>query len=360
MERLYSEASIRHVTSGLRQVREYGRQHQFLTEVRRVVRDIAPRLPPLPGMSPPSTWTIERILSTTRDACSARLGTKDGETMAILKLARTAEAMAAMRREIRNLRQLDADRRLEELRPVLPRVLACGEARGCLFLLQQALPGLDARRVLSDSLAVEHMQMAAARNISLLHRHTARTTIISSTLTDRWIDEPMRAVSALGRWYPRIARSSASIESLARGLCEALLGRSLTVSWVHGDFSPGNLRVTVDGLQVTGILDWENSTRNGFPPLDLMQLVLSTRMLHEGRELGHVLRVLLHGGGLSAHERRLLEMSEPGRLADGLGLRELLILSWLRHVSDNLGRSSALNRHRWWVRKNVESVLAQV
>jgi aminoglycoside phosphotransferase len=360
----YSEASIRRMASGLRRLRAYGRRRQFVGEVRSVVREILATVSSTPDSLPPiSTWAIERILSTTKDACAVSLGSghdrTDRNTVAILKVARRPRALAAMRREIQTLRLLAADRRLVELRALLPKVLAYGEVRGYFFLLEQALSGLDARRILSDSRAAERVQAAAARSINLLHRRTADSTVIDRTLTERWVDEPMRAVTALGYWHPRIARSSIAIEGMAKGLREALLGRRLVVSWVHGDFSPGNIRATADGLNVTGIVDWENSTRNGLPILDVMELTLSTRVEREGSELGVVLLGLLHGGGLTAHELRLLEIARSSLGEDGLGLRELLMLSWLRHVADNLARSSDLNRHRWWVRENVESVLAQ-
>src|SRR5262249_45311498 len=107
-----------------------------------------------------------------------------------------------------------------------------------------------------------------------------------------------------------------------------------------------------------GVVDWENSSSSGLPMLDVVELVLSTRVERGGYELGDVLLGLLHGGGLTAHELRLLEIARTSLGEDGLGLRELLMLSWLRHVADNLARSSDLSRHRWWVRENVESVLA--
>jgi len=47
-----------------------------------------------------------------------------------------------------------------------------------------------------------------------------------------------------------------------------LAGRTLTVSWVHGDFTPGNILVTPDGTSVTGIIDWDHSASKELPQLD--------------------------------------------------------------------------------------------
>jgi aminoglycoside phosphotransferase (APT) family kinase protein len=129
---------------------------------------------------------------------------------------------------------------------------------------------------------------------------------------------------------------------------------------VHGDFSPGNLRVTPDGGRITGIVDWENSSSVDLPMLDLLQLILSSRVERERCELGDVLGKLLNVSGLAAHEARLLDRAQSCLGGEALEFRDLLLLTWVRHVADNLTRSSDLNRHRWWVKKNVESVLARL
>lgn len=359
---LYLGAGTRRLMSGLRQLHEYRRQRQFVAEARCAIEEILPALPPMAAdLPPPTAWTIERILSTTKDAAAVGLSSAfDGIPVAVLKLARGPEAVTSMRREIEIVRHLTADPRLGELHSVLPKVLACGETRQHFFLLEQALPGVDARRLLSDRRAAERVQVAAAVTVSRLHQCTASAVVVDDALADLWVDQPMRAVRGLGYWHPAIARREMSIEALADELHKALLGRRLVVSWVHGDFSPGNIRVTSDGEKVTGILDWETSSINGLPMLDVVQLVLSTRVERKRCELGDVLRTLLTGAGPSAHELRLLEVAQSSLGGDALSFRNLLVLSWLRHVADNLARSSELNRHRWWVRENVESVLAQV
>jgi aminoglycoside phosphotransferase (APT) family kinase protein len=345
--------------SGVRLLTEYRRQREFASEARSVVREMLPTLPPLTGVPPPDSWAVDRILSTTVDAATVSLRSRlHGGAVAILKLARSSEAQLSMRREVETLRRLSAEPRLEELWPVLPTVLASGVSRGCSFFLQRAMPGVDARLVLSDTAAAERMQTAAAATVRLLHQCTARTAVVSRPMTDRWIDQRSRAVEALGQWYPAIAKNQSLIEVLADGLRRALLGRRVVLSCVHGDLSPGNLRLAADGETVTGLLDWETSDFDDLPILDVVQLVVSTRVLRERRELGDVVRTVLDGGALTACERGLLEAGRWTMPAPELPIRDLVVLSWLRHVTDNLSRSSELHRHRWWVRRNVERVLA--
>jgi aminoglycoside phosphotransferase (APT) family kinase protein len=151
-----------------------------------------------------------------------------------------------------------------------------------------------------------------------------------------------------------------SIESVSRELGKTLEGQRIAVSCVHGDFSAGNIRATPDGGRVTGIVDWENSAPQDLPMLDIVNLMLSIRIVRERCELGHILRTWLTGGGLTAEELQLLEMSQSSLGGHLLGFHDLVVLAWLRHVADNLARSSQLEKHRWWVSQNVERVLSAV
>jgi Phosphotransferase enzyme family len=357
----YPQSGTRHVLAGMRQVREYSRQLLFASEARRAVAEILPTLPPANDLPSTPTWTINQILSTTNDAQVLSLSAaSNGVVVAVLKVSSGSQAADSMRRESEVLRCLAADPRLEELHPVLPAVIGCGQTRNHSFLLLKPMPGLDARTVISGPAAVERFQAAASAIVSLLHQRTAIPAVVDRTLTDRWVDQPIQRVRDLGGEHRAIARISASIDGLATDLRKSLLGKRLTLSRVHGDFSPGNLRMSPDGGGVTGVVDWENSNAVDLPMLDLVQLILSTRVEREHSELGDVLRRLVNVAGLAPHEARILDTAQSCLGGDTLDFRDLLVLTWLRHVSDNLTRSSDLNRHRWWVRKNIESVLARL
>ncbi len=357
----YPQAGTQHVLTGMRQVREYSRQLLFTSEARRAVAEILPNLPPTTDLPSTGTWTIGRILSTTNDAQVLSLSSApDGVVTAVLKLARRSRAANSMLLETEVLRSLAADARLDALHGVLPRVLACGQTSNHSFLLLKALPGLDARAVIRGRAAMERVQAAASETVNLLHRRTAAMAAVDEAMVERWVDQPLNTVRGLANGHQGIDRMAASIDRLASGLRAALLGKQLTVSRVHGDFSPGNLRVTPDGGRITGIVDWENSSSLDLPMLDLLQLILSSRVERERCELGDVLGKLLNVAGLAAHEARLLDKAQSCLGGEALEFRDLLLLTWLRHVADNLTRSSDLNRHRWWVKKNLESVLARL
>jgi thiamine kinase-like enzyme len=146
-------------------------------------------------------------------------------------------------------------------------------------------------------------------------------------------------------------------DRLMTELHDALMGRMLSVSWVHGDFTPGNILLTPDAAAVTGILDWDQAAPQDLPQLDLALLFLSTRMLEQRRELGDVVRHILNADQWSPHEDDLLNTAKMSLPGDALGVREMVLLAWLRHIEANLTKATRYRDNWLWTAKNIECVL---
>ena len=134
-----------------------------------------------------------------------------------------------------------------------------------------------------------------------------------------------------------------------------MAGKSAELTWTHGDYTPGNLLMAPDGDSVCGVVDWGGASASGIGPLDVGLLLLTTRMLRERRELGEVVTDVIGGDGLSGHE--LARLTAAGPDADP---RHLILLCWLRHLSDNLRKSDLYRRHPVWRARNVDTVLRKV
>jgi hypothetical protein len=139
----------------------------------------------------------------------------------------------------------------------------------------------------------------------------------------------------------------------------ALTGRETTLSWIHGDFTPGNVLLGPDASSVTGIVDWGQARPAGLPALDAVLWVLSLDAGRRGEPMGRVV-----GRSLSwrqwPDDNPLAGSATTAPGACGFDPSDLVLLSWLYHVADNLRNTDRYARHRWWWAANVEPVLAKV
>jgi aminoglycoside phosphotransferase (APT) family kinase protein/O-antigen/teichoic acid export membrane protein len=360
MRGVYATAVALRLLSLLQRTREYPRARQRLAGARGVLPDIMPAIMPLPDVPPAVTWIIHRVLPSASDMTVLTLGPDGYAPVALLKLPRTIAAVRSLEQQERVLARLHTVDRLSEWRRLLPRVLARGELRGQAYMVEQMLPGQDARSLLSRPATRMRVEAAAATAIGELHRCTAVRAVVEGALLNDLIDEPLRIMRSAVAMLPRAVRYDEAIERLAAELRGAFVGRTLSLSTVHGDFFPGNILVTPDGAMVTGIIDWDHATADGLPVLDLLLLLLSTRMLVQHRDLGDVVWSSLDGADWTQHERELLDSVWATLPGDAIELRAMILLCWVKHVAANLTKSTWYAGHRLWVANTIERVLQRL
>jgi hypothetical protein len=282
----------------------------------------------------------------------AIVGRRRARPCVAVKLALTAGAAAGLEREGRALAALHADARLEGWRPLVPRRLATGALSGRCYAIDSAVPDAPALTVSGDATVLAAVQEGAAEAIGVLHRRTAASVVAGDVLVGQWVHAPAAMLAEHGG--PRSARV---LRELADGLGRALQGRTLTAGWVHGDFWPGNLLVRPDG-GLSGIVDWDAAGPRELPLHDVLHLLLYTRRLLGGEELGEVILGQLREPRWSARERRVLR-AHGGAADEVLSERDGVLLYWLRHAAGHT-RQQAGSRspgYRVWRRRNVDRVL---
>jgi Phosphotransferase enzyme family len=164
-------------------------------------------------------------------------------------------------------------------------------------------------------------------------------------------------------------RRVSDVERLGTMLRQALVGWRMPVSWTHGGYTPGNVRVAGVRGPVTGIVDW-GGARPGQPALiDEYLMILTASCQVEGADLGAVVAERLRVGGLSDRERNALraarnrpdtEIGDRERIDRRIDERVAILLTWLHHAAD-LWRKRATypDHHSWWA-ANVAPVLDAV
>jgi len=341
----------------LRRAWDYPSNRRRMAKASKMVPNILSFIAPLAGIPAPVSWRVQRLVPTVSDLTVITLGPMDQPPAAVLKLPRSDSAMATLRRQRAVLAALHADPRLGRWRALLPVILAEGVIAGQPYLVEQMLPGLESRRLIANPTSRTKTQAVAAATIGELHRWTATSSTTDAGMLKRWIDEPLCLIRRSRATRPVEAGNAQALKRLAAELHSALAGRTLAVSWVHGDFFPGNFLMTPDAATVTGIVDWELAAHDDLPLLDLVQLFLSTRMLVQRRGLGDTVRELLEGTGWTAHEHALLDAAQAALPGDTIDMRTMVLLCWLRHLAANLTKSTRYIGHDLWMRQNIDPVL---
>jgi aminoglycoside phosphotransferase (APT) family kinase protein len=306
-------------------------------------------------------WRIKRLISVDAARAVVAVGPPQAHApAAVVKVSRDRAAARIMERERSVLSELRSHPRLAELRRLLPDEMAWGRIGDQAFVVESALPGVDARTLLDDPKRRARLTGAALGVAALLHRQTGSIVTVDQALTARWIEEPVREIQKLGAAYPRIAQHSGALEDFSRRLGEALLGRRMLAGWLHGDLFPGNILISPDGTTVHGLVDWDLAAADDLPALDAMHFLIGAHLIRTHSELGNVVLGLLDGDGFAPDEMATAEAELRRMGGDALTFREAVLLTWLRHVGWNLRKTAHFRRHRLWVKANVETVIGSL
>jgi Ser/Thr protein kinase RdoA (MazF antagonist) len=319
-----------------------------------VVRRRAERL--LEGIGDWEIGTLHRARSGTR---IARLRSARSGRDAILKITDAPEGALGLDRERTVLSRLAAEPRLEALRPLVPDVLAAGSADGWSYVVQRSLPGVPApagamrppRSLLAEASAL------AAR----MHEATAMPRTIAEAEVDAWIGRPIAAVRDLAA--RRLGPSEiAALDHLAVELEMAVTGATVPLGWMHGDLWSQNILVDDDPAgTITGLVDWDSASDAGLAAHDQLHLVLYTRKVLDGTEIGvQICRALRMYADWDAAEESALATATahlPG-VGESTRRRLAIHLYWLRLVAMNLARQPRATRAGHWLDDNVRAVLA--
>ncbi|HEY2192769.1 MAG TPA: aminoglycoside phosphotransferase family protein [Actinomycetospora sp.] len=289
----------------------------------------------------------------------AILTAADGSTRFVLKVARSEEAAAELRHQRTVLDTLRADPALRGLRDMLPEVLRLERSRdgAPVVGVETLLPGTTLEALLSTGPEPPtRLLTPTIETIRTLHERSGRVETIRTAHLRDWVDAPLGRLRGTCR---TLAPASVdAVDQLGRQLHDALTGRRVLVSWTHGDFTPGNVLLDEGSHHVTGIVDWAGGRPRQLAPTDEHTMLLAAEALRRRRSIGAVVTEQL--GGLAPGDGLLSlqddPRSRPAR-AQGLDVRTLTLLSWLRHVEEMQRKSVRYRAHRVWWALNVEPVL---
>lgn len=289
------------------------------------------------------------------DTAAVLLRPEQGPPTAVLKVARGLRGAAELRTQRRVLAELAVQPGLDEQwRELLPRILAFDERPNATMSVESYRPGMDLAEVFAQHPnQFEELTTAALSAVAPLHLSTAMFVVVDNVcLLRRWVIEPLAELMDMCRRLdPRMVPE---VERLGSMLRQALVGKRLPVSWTHGGYTPGHVRVAGAQGPVTGIVDW-GGARPGQPALiDNYLMILTASCQVERADLGKVVAERLRAGGLTNRERNALratqnrsdeDIDDDDRIDESVAI----LLTWLHHAAESWRkRATHPNQYIWW------------
>ena len=348
--------NINNVIRGIRSSRFLPLNAITLKRARRIISEVTVSSSSLEV----SGWSKLTVIPTFSDMAVVAVGPEHSDAEGIIKITRSSHAKICYAKQITILAALSGDERLSSLKPLIPVISYQGITDNQFYSIERRIPGVSA----IDSIIMQEswiqVCIAAIKAIRLLHDQTTKTMCVGDEILQHWIGDRLGIISRLYRQSRPGFLSQGAIAQISEYLHKSLLNQQFAVTWVHGDYWPGNLLVNPHNLDITGIIDWESAGPDELPETDVLFLFMTTRMLRTGMEFGEVAIDLLSNPFLTIDEKRIIKEADLDSMLDTPSLRTLALLTWLRHVSDALNRTSGRSTNWYWNYLNVEKVLRTI
>jgi hypothetical protein len=326
-----------------------------LPELRWAAR-VAPRLVAGLEEGRQAEWRTEAVTCTETSVAVVMVAHRIYDRRLVVKIPATAEGSASLKRQVRTLSAIAEDPRLQDWEAALPWTVHEGEVDGRYYCVEEAVPGEQAARLMMRGGHPSALLDASARLIDGLHSRSSQERRVDDAAIEAWVDRPLRRLERFAFSRRRCPALLGGVKRLRDDLAGSFLGRTMRLSWVHGDFWPGNVLAWPESSRITGVVDWDQAEPQQLRLHDLLHLHLYARRVRRAEELGDIVVDALAAGvpmviGLSA------DLVDDW--TDGVSSRSGLLLYWLRHVTLFLD-SDGHRDNRYWLHHNVEKVLLHV
>lgn len=257
------------------------------------------------------------------------------------------------RRAVRILGELSAG---PERDPRLPRVRSTGDVAGFPYVVEERLPGVPFVQLLregADARVERTLLEASAFLVSLqglgppasaegrLHRRRER------------VRDNLDAVACFVR-APDEQRVFETVGARITGALERL-GATLAPTLSHGDFGPQNLLVNPATGELTGVVDWDLSSQNGVPLVDLAHLLVGVPWKRGELALVPALvRVLFDEAAHWLAHPAIVNYRKAISVPDD-ALEAIRLLVWVEWMAPH--RDTARATDLPWIQRNIHAFL---
>lgn len=200
---------------------------------------------------------------------------------------------------------------------------------------------------------VPHLERLTCHAVEFLiqfNQITAREAVIDENIYSDLVGSMIKQVTDT---YPMVEEIMGHIERLLHAVC---LGKSLSIVWFHGDYKLENLLINKDTLEINGIIDWEQSRRQGLPWLDFLYLLAYNRIITEDRDFLDVYHKVILSQNFTNSERRLVEVYALA-MPVAPDLKQVLIcLFFIHHIGYRYKYNMGIEKYRHKILHRLEEI----
>jgi len=307
-----------------------------------------------------STPRIVRSLRTRSDLAVFMIGDIAGAPATkVLKLPLTPDAQQSTTLHRQVVTTLHGLPELQEFCSLVPRALAWGRFEGQAYYLETALGGVAASDLVRQQAEPAMFKQQATRAILQLQAGTVRRELVDETLFATLAGNNLALLYRLTERWPDAALLRDKLQLIETCLRSQIAGRELPLVWTHGDYWPGNILVRpVDG-RLRGIVDWDRASPQQLPLLDVLHLLVFTRMMQRRSNVGEELVSYFLPARFDPATRALIDqtLAQLRLPSDSAFLHAATLLYWSRFAAVNLSRYPSFQSDGRWLSKNVFFVL---
>lgn len=302
-------------------------------------------------------FRIEKHFMTAGDVLVTRI--RSGETGVVLKLATTDMAEQSFARHREAVTRIHALPALADVKSLVPRVITWGRFENCSYLMETALGGEPVGRQV-PAVVLQSLVRSAAGTLTKFQQQTLQRRVIDEVLFEnvagRYVSQLRAFAGDSSQLHRRIDRTESELR-------EVFMSLEMPLTWIHGDYWPGNLLYRrTGGARISGIVDWDRASQAELPLHDLLHLMVYSRKLRQSGSLGHFVANGILPRVFENGEWELLEQagSQLGLPLTADVLRAMTLAYWARFVSEHLSRYPEFVGNRRWFDENVAGVLAAI
>lgn len=205
----------------------------------------------------------------------------------------------------------------------VPKALDVGSFDWREYFVESRMAGVGIDLPVSN---MDEMVAKAADFITKFHQETARDIVIDESGYTNHLG------GCFDILYPNINDEyKYKLKRIEDFLRKALLGKPLKTVWFHGDYKIENVLFDAKKWEISGLIDWDLSSREGLPLLDIFYLMAYRHTLNKKSVL-QVFAEWFFGQNFTKSEIGIIN-----RYCHAIGgsgdLRLLLVVFWAHHVA---------------------------